>query len=308
MHTILGAGGVIARELSQELLAHQLPLRLVSRRPHQVPGAEWKAADLTQAGQVREAVRGASIVYLMPGLRYHLPTWESAWPLIMRNTLAACRDEGARLVFFDNVYCLGNVDGPMTEATPWNPTSRKGEVRARIARMLLDEVQAGNLKALIARAADFYGPNCSTSVFNTLVTDRLARGRRAQWMLQAGVPHSLTYTPDCGRALRVLASSEAAWNQVWHLPTASPAWSAQELVEEACRLMGGSSRISLISRGMLRLIGLFNGVIREFYEMAYQYDSPYLFDSSRIEQQLGLRPTSYAEGLRILAASYRKPA
>ena len=49
----------------------------------------------------------------------------------------------------------GKVNGPMTEQTPYAPTSKKGEIRARIATALMEEVKAGRLTAMIARAADF---------------------------------------------------------------------------------------------------------------------------------------------------------
>ncbi|HSQ45033.1 MAG TPA: hypothetical protein VLM16_08560, partial [Ginsengibacter sp.] len=60
----------------------------------------------------------------------------------------------------------------MTEATPYNPLSKKGELRAKIATQLMEEAKAGNLTAMIARAADFYGPNCNTSLLNLLVFDK----------------------------------------------------------------------------------------------------------------------------------------
>jgi len=52
----------------------------------------------------------------------------------------------------------GKVAGQMTETTPYNPCSRKGEIRAKIATLLEDEIKKKNLNAIIARAADLYGP------------------------------------------------------------------------------------------------------------------------------------------------------
>ena len=53
----------------------------------------------------------------------------------------------------------------MTEDTPFNTCSRKGEVRARIASMLMDEVRRGELRDMIVRAADFYGPGAVLTTF-----------------------------------------------------------------------------------------------------------------------------------------------
>src|SRR5580700_4070037 len=114
----------------------------------------------------------------------------------MSNTIEACKRAGAKLIFFDNVYMYGKVTGPMTETTPFNPCSRKGEVRARIATMLLDEMKAGGLMALIARSPDFYGPGAKTGIPNILVFGNLAKGKSAYWLANDAMPHSLCFTPD----------------------------------------------------------------------------------------------------------------
>jgi nucleoside-diphosphate-sugar epimerase len=304
MHTILGAGGVIGNELYKVLKENNQPVRLVSRNPKMRDAAETVAADLMHYQQVAEAVKGSSVVYLTAGLQYNVKIWAQSWPVIMRNTIDACQQHQAKLIFFDNIYCLGKVNGPMTEETPFNPVSKKGEIRARIASDLLNEIKAGKLTALIARAADFYGPHCKTSVFNMLVTDNYAKGKKAQWLINENLKHSFTYTPDCGKALWQLANAEKAWNQVWHLPTAHPPLTGKGLIEMAARYMGVEPRYSIISKWMIRLGGLFNGVIKELYEMAYQNDSDYIFDSSKIERALDLKPTPYEQGLKAVADTY----
>lgn len=306
MHTILGAGGVIADGLSQELLARGERVRLVSRRARPVPGAESVAADLTDAAQTLAAVQGSRVVYLVAGLPYRAAIWEEQWPRVMRHAIEACRRAGARLVFFDNVYAYGRVDGPMTEATPFNPCSRKGGVRARIATMLLDEVQAGNLTALIARAPDFYGPDCATSLINLFVVNKLAAGATAVWPGNDAVPHSMIFTPDAARGVALLAAAETAWNRTWHLPTAAPAPTGREFVAETARALGVPARHSRLGRTLLRLAGLFNGDARKTVEMLYQHEHPYVFDSSKFEAAFAFTPTPYAEGIRQTVAAKRR--
>lgn len=137
LHTVLGAGGAIARELTRELLAAKQPVRLVSRRPKPVAGVrETKSADLSEYRQALEAVVGTAVAYLCVGLKYDLEIWRRLWPKIVQNTIDACKENGAKLIFFDNVYMYGRVDGPMTEETPYNPCSRKGELRAQMANAL----------------------------------------------------------------------------------------------------------------------------------------------------------------------------
>jgi nucleoside-diphosphate-sugar epimerase len=202
----------------------------------------------------------------------------------MTNAINACRKHNARLIFFDNVYMLGKVQGAMTEATPYNPVSKKGELRTKLATQLMDEVKAGNITAMIARAADFYGPNCKTSVLNSLVFDKMAKDKKAQWMVNDKFVHSFTFTPDCGKALWLLSQNENAWNQIWNMPTASPALSGKEIISLASKIFNAPEKDFVISKGMIGLLGVFMRLMYEMKEMLYQYDSDYIFDSSKFNK------------------------
>lgn len=136
------------------------------------------------------------MVYLTAGLKYDSKVWEEQWPRVMRNVIDACARHGSKLVFFDNVYPYGRVDGAMTEGTPYNPCSRKGEVRARIATTLLEAIRRGELQAMIVRAADFYGPGAALSLTHATVTERLKTGRRRSgWVM----PRRCTPSPRCSQ-------------------------------------------------------------------------------------------------------------
>jgi nucleoside-diphosphate-sugar epimerase len=158
MHTILGANGAIANELIPVLQANAKKIRLVSRNPKTVSGTESFQADILNREQVFQAVKDSEVVYLLVGLEYNRKVWKASWPVIMQNTIDACKAAGARLIFFDNVYMYGKVNGAMTEATPFKPSSIKGFIRADVDEMLIREMNAGSLKAIFNKAADFYGP------------------------------------------------------------------------------------------------------------------------------------------------------
>jgi nucleoside-diphosphate-sugar epimerase len=96
------------------------------------------------------------------------------------------------------------LDGPMTEDTPYNPSSEKGKVRAAIANTIMDEVKAGTLNATIARAPDFYGTSSKNSFFDMMVLDKYAQKQTAQWMGDPNTLHNFIYIPDCGRAMYLL--------------------------------------------------------------------------------------------------------
>lgn len=307
MHTILGAGGAIGEELLKELRNKGEIVRLVGRNPQSVAGvSEIVSADISNQDQTIRAVSGSTVVYLLVGLKYDLKVWRELWPPIMRNTIEACKRTKAKLIFFDNVYMYGKVNGPMTEETPFNPCSKKGEIRAQIATALLEEIKSGSLTALIARCADFYGPRASNSVVNVLVFDKFAKGAKASWLVNDAIRHSFTFTPDAGKSLAVLAASEKAWNQTWHVPTASNSPTGKQFIEMVAREFGMQPTNRILSRTMIKLAGWFDTTIGELYEMLYQNDSDYLFDSTKFEKAFNFEPVSYSDGIRITAASYSK--
>lgn len=304
-HILLGAGGCVGEMLAANLVARGDAVRLISRSGRAVPGAESLPVDLLDAAAALKAVEDDSVVYLLAGLQYNWRVWADQWPRIMHNVVDACIARHARLIFFDNVYMYGPVDGPMTEQTRVDPSSRKGRVREHIAGDLLAAARAGQLRACIARSADFYGPRCANSVLNLLVLGPLAKGGRAKWQGNAKVAHSFTYVPDCARALPLLADADDAWAQVWHMPTAAPPLTGQELVALAARSLGTEPRLVVLRPWMLRLVGLFDRTVAELVEMLYQYTRPYVFDSSKFERRFAFQPTPYREGIAETARTYR---
>jgi nucleoside-diphosphate-sugar epimerase len=307
MYTILGAGGSVSNELVKLLAACNLPFRTVSRHPHTTPGAtDTRTADLTRHEQTVEAISGSDVVFLLAGLKYDHKLWAEQWPRIIDNTVDACKRSRARLIFFDNVYMYGKVHGAMTEETPYHPASRKGEIRAQIATSVVNEWKSGRLTAMIARAADFYGPGARNGIPNVLIFDPLASGQKPMCLVSDVLPHSYTYVPDAAHALLTLAQTPSAWNQTWHLPTAPHPLTGREFIVAAAEAMGKPPKYRVLSRPMVKLAGLFNSNIREVHEMLYQNDSPYIFDSSKYSRAFGFAGTPYAEGILATAASCKQ--
>ena len=298
MQTILGSSGVIGNELAKSLTQYTNKIRLVSRNPKKVnPTDELFTANLLKAEEVIKAVEGSEIVYLTVGIQYKTSMWQQQWPLIMKNVIEACKQNNSKLVFFDNVYVYGRVNGWMKEDTPIKPVSRKGEVRKQVTEMLMNEVKNGNLKAIIARAADFYGPNTPLSFVTVTVFENFKKGKKAMWFIDAEKKHSFTYTPDAGKATAILGNSDSAYNQIWHLPSDRNVLTGKEFIELSAKAFGVKPEYTVLKKWMITVVGLFNSNVRESVEMLYQNDSDYLFDSTKFEKAFNFRPTSYEEGI-----------
>jgi nucleoside-diphosphate-sugar epimerase len=305
MQTVLGAGGDIGTHLAKYLTAYDTKIRLVSRTPKKVnPTDELFACDLTDPTGVMNAVQGSAVVYLVAGLKYDTRVWKTTWPLIMRNVINACKQHHAKLVFFDNIYLYDPAFiSHMTEETPINPSSKKGKIRQELVKMIEDEIKKGDLAAIIARAADFYGPGSKASVLTQMVFNNLRKGKKANWFCSVNFKHSFTYTPDAAKGTVMLGNTYDAYNQTWHLPTAPNPLTGNEWINAIATAMDTTPKYMIVNKTMLRVMGLFNTLMKELVEMLYQYDRDYVFDSSKFEKYYKFQPTAYADGIKTIVNS-----
>ncbi|WP_374419895.1 NAD-dependent epimerase/dehydratase family protein [Chromobacterium sp.] len=305
MQTILGANGQIAVELARELHDnYRSDLRLVSRNPRKVNASDaLLPANLLDAGQTREAVRGSDLVYFTAGLPPDSKLWETQFPLMLKNALDACRAEGAKFAYFDNTYMYPQDDRILTEETPFAPMGRKGRVRAAMAAMVLQEMARGEIPVLIGRAPEFYGPGNTQSITNALLFDPLKQGRRPRVPLRDDTRRTLIWTPDASRALAALGNTPDAFGQTWHLPCCEDRPTYGQLATMACEAFGSEAAYALIGKWTLTAVGLFSKPAREIRELLPRYASDNLFDSSKFKRRFPDFPvTSYQEGIRLIRA------
>lgn len=305
MQTILGANGTIGTVLAKELKSFTSQIRLVSRHPKKVNETdELFPADLTDPEQVEKAIAGSSVVYLVVGFEYKLKEWQDKWPRLMHATISACIRHNAKLVFFDNIYLYDiNAIQHMTEDSAINPPSKKGKVRKEIAEMIMHEVKAGRLTALIARSADFYGPDNDKSILIETVYKNIKKGKKPNWFINADKKHSFTYSPDAAKATAILGNTPDAYNQVWHLPTDKNTLTGKEMIALFNKEMNASKKLMVVPLFMIKILGIFIPIMREMPEMMYQYDRDYFFDSGKFEKRFNFQPTGYKEGVKQIVNS-----
>jgi len=306
MQTILGAGGEIGINLAKSLKKFTGDIKLVSRNPVKVNETDILfSADFTDAKQIDKAVEGSKICYVTAGFEYNTKVWEEIWPSFIRHTVEACKKHGSKLVFFDNVYAIGgdNVKH-ITEDSPISPVSKKGEIRARVDRYIMEEVGKGNIDALIARAPDFMGAaKKQNSIIMNLVYDNLKKGKTAQWFCNADVIHSFGYSPDLAEGTAILGNTSDAYNQIWNLPVDNDAPTGREWVKMFSDEMNAYGKVKVIPVLLIKLIGIFMPVMREMPEMMYQYDRPYYFDSNKFKKRFNYVPVTNKEAVKKIVES-----
>lgn len=307
MQTILGSGGAIGIPLAKELKKYTGEIRLVSRNPKKVNETDiLYPVELIDFTKLDKAIEGSEVVYVLIGFEYKLSVWQKTWPPFMKAVIEACKAHHAKLVFFDNVYLYGKKEIPfMTESSAIEVVSKKGAVRKQIYEMIMNEVEKNALTALIARSADFYGPDNKSSGLNMMVADNFLKGKKAQAFGDVSKVHTYTYTPDAGKATAMLGNSPDAYNQVWHVPTTKEKLTNMDWVRLVAAEVGVDPQVQTIPVWMIRILGLFIPVMREFPEMMYQYEQDYVFDSTKFEKRFGMMATAPKDGIRILIESLR---
>jgi len=302
MQTIIGSGGAIGVPLARELKKYTQHIRLVSRNPKKVNETdELFPVDVNDLSLIDKAIAGSEVVFVVVGFKYKLGVWQKSWPPFIQEVIKACKTHNAKLVFFDNVYMYSKSAIPhMTEDSPMQPASRKGEIRKQLHEMIMNEAEKNNLKALIARSADFYGPETRNSVLSVTVAENLLKGKRAQVFGDPNKIHTYTFTPDAARATAILGNTNDAYNQVWHVPTTKELLTGRQWIDLIADEIKTEAKFQKIPGWMINLLGLFIPEMKEFPEMLYQYEQDYIFDSSKFEQRFGIEATAPKEGVRIL--------
>ncbi len=280
---------------------------MVSRNPKKVNETdELYPIDVNDLSQIDKAIAGSEVVYVVIGFEYKLSVWQKVWPSFMKAVINACKTHNAKLVFFDNVYMYDKSAIPyMTETSAINAPSKKGEVRQQLHEMIMNEVEKKNLTALIARAADFYGPDNKNSGLNMMVVDNLMKGKKAQAFGDINKIHTYTYTPDAAKATALLGNTMDAYNQVWHVPTTKENITNLQWIQLISNELKVEAKIQLVPVWLIKILGLFIPIMKEFPEMIYQNEEDYIFDSSKFEKRFGITATKPKDGIRILIESLK---
>lgn len=305
LHVIFGAGP-LGQAVASALRARGDAFRLVNRSGQAPAGfadADVVAGDLTDPAARQRAARDAAVVYHCAVTPY--PAWARTLPSLMAGTIDAAASAGARLVYGDNLYAYAPTEAPLTENTPEQPSTRKGQVRKTVADQLRAAHAEGRVEATIGRGSDFYGPGVHDSFVGGEVFGRLADGKRPRVLGDPDQPHTFTYIEDFGRALVVLADHDAALGQTWHVPNAPPV-TTRAFAEAAAEAMGRDAVVQATPSWMVRALGLVNPMMREIAEMLYAWEQPYLVDHTAFQQAFGDAfgaPTPLADGIATTAAA-----
>ncbi len=305
IHIVVGfgpAGAATARLLAEQ--GHAVRVVTTSARSPE-PGIEHVALDATDTERLIEAARGAVAIHSCAAPPYR--RWAVDWPPLASSLCAAAEATGAVLVLLGNLYGYGPVDGPLTEELPLAATGPKGKVRAAVWEQARTLHEQGRIRAVEVRASDFFGPGVTDGGHLAgRVVPRILRGKPVSTLGDPDAPHSWTYVPDVAEALARVAGDERAWGRPWHVPTA-PAQSVRNMADRLAAEAGsGPVAVRGLPSAVVAVAALVSPLIRELKEVRYQFDRPFVVDSSAYEGAFAVRATPVDEQVKATVDWWRE--
>jgi nucleoside-diphosphate-sugar epimerase len=300
-HVVVGAGP-LGRSVAEALLDRGCDVRLVSRRGTEGPqGTVSVAVDVMSDSTY---AIGADVVYQCAQPPY--PKWHREFESLQGAILNAATVAGARIVIVDNLYSYGAPAGQViSDSLPRVPETRKGILRKRLADIALEAHADGRTEVSIARASNYFGPGYE--VVGRWVVQQALRGKTMRFLGRGDVPHSFSYVPDVGIAVAALGTSDASWGRAWITPVQPPVTQLEfgALVWRECGRVGQARKSFLNTRAMA-VLGVMSPSMRELVEMAYEFDEPFVVNSSEFEAAFGLSATPFEEAIAGTVEWYRQ--
>jgi nucleoside-diphosphate-sugar epimerase len=304
LHVVFGAGQ-IGNALVTTLAASGVRVRAVSRHrpPTLVAGVDWRAADLNDEQAAADAATGASTIYQCLNVPY--TKWPQLFPPLQRSALSAAERTGALLVSLENVYGYGPTGGrPMTEDLPLAASTVKGRTRAAMTAELLAARDAGRVRIAIGRASDFFGPGVTESTLGERVFANAVAGKRADFIGDPSLPHTYSYVSDIAAGLATLGTHERASGEVWHLPGPETV-TTLALLDLVATDIGHPVGVRSMPKFVVRALGLVNPMMRALSEMAYEFEEPFILDTTKFQSAFGPSGTRLSAALTDTVDWYR---
>ena len=293
-YVIVGAGPV-GRHTAEVLRDRGDEVRLVTRSGRvRLDGVESVAADASDPEALTRLTEGAAALFNCAN-PVDYTTWEQVWPPLAESLLTAAERTGATLVTASCLYPYGPTDAPMVEGQPDAATDHKGQLRAGMWAEARSRHEAGRLRAVEVRGADYVGAGVGANGHITRHLSTATQGKTAWVIGKPDLPHSWTDVADMARTLAAVADRPESWGQVWHAPTNAPRSQRQALTDVLAA--GGHAAVAVRSIPMpvLRGLALVNPLMREIAELSYMWTRPYVLDSLRTQDVLGLEPSPWDE-------------
>jgi nucleoside-diphosphate-sugar epimerase len=307
IENVIFGTGPLGLAVAARLVLSGQRVRLVNRSgsADAPQGVEVVAADVTDPAAARKVCEGVAVVFHCASGPYG--RWAQTLPPIMAGIIEGAAAAGARLVYGDNLYAYGPVDGPIREDLPYRPSGPTTRARAQVATTLMNAHAAGTVRATIGRASDFYGPRARQSKVGDGVFARALAGKPAQALRDPDTLHTYTFIHDFAAGLVTLAQRDGALGEVWHVPSAETL-TTRRFIEMVFQQLQRPARSQTVPSLMISLLALFIPPMRAVRETLYQSERPWLVDHSKFARAFGSRPTPHEQAIAETLAWFQGKA
>lgn len=294
-HLVVGAGPV-GRHVAQLLAARGSEVVVATRSGTEtgIAGVVHLRLDAADPAALTAAAEGATVLYNCANPPDYT-AWEAVWPPLAASFLAAAEASGAVYAITGNLYPYGPVDGPMTESTPDAATDDKGVLRARMWADALALHEAGRIRAVEVRGADYVGTGVGENGHVTRHLARLRAGKRVTVVGRADQPHTFTDVLDVARLLVAAAEDPSSHGRTWHVPSNAPRTQQQALTDVATAMGVPAPRVTGTPAPVLAVVGWFSPMLREIAKLSYQWTRPYVLDDAAARAHFAMEPTPWDE-------------
>jgi nucleoside-diphosphate-sugar epimerase len=252
------------------------------------------------------AFKDASFVYYCCGTAT-LPIDEDE-PERLSRIIEGVRQARAKFIYCDAPYAYGLTTRVMTEEMPPRARDPFGSFLAALAQFVLHSHRMGEVEAVLARHADLFGPQVARSHFGEPFVLSVMHRRPLSVLGRVNAPRTLTYTPDLGRALVLLAEQEDTWGQLWHLPSLPPV--TPERLINAMRASEGFAPIAHNGiheiRSQRPLFGLGGSRHTAQRALARFYEAPFTLSSAKFERAFGMHATPFKDMVEETVQSLKR--
>lgn len=297
-HVVVGAGPV-GRHTAALLSDRGDEVVVVTRsgRDTGLTGVRHVGLDAGDADSLTAVTEGAAALYncANPG---DYTQWGRVWPPLASSLLTTAERTGAVYAITGNLYPYGPVDGTMHADLPDAATDHKGVLRARMWADARAAHEAGRLRAVEVRGADYVGPGTGANGHVTRVLPTALRGKPVTVIGRSDQPHSYTDVGDVARLLVAAADDGRSHGRTWIVPTNAPRTQEQVLTEMLRTAGRPAVRVRSLPIGLLRAIGGVVPFMREVAQLGYQWSAPYVVDDTATRAHFGVGPTPWDEVCR----------
>lgn len=300
---VLGATGGTGKAMVSELLERGIKVIAFGRTEDKLKGLveahhfnqylSYKLGDIFDYQTIVNAAKGADVMFQCANVKYQ--EMEEQLQLLGESVMKAADTLGMKIVVVDGIYVYGHQIAKGDENHPQHPHTKKGKIRVEFENLIFSN-KWKHAKALIVRLPDYYGPTSQTSYLQ-FTLEGMAAQKVSVFLGNLKTPREYVYLPDAAKMIVNIAEKDDNYGENWNVPGAGLI-SGKQIIKIARDVTENRKMVIPLKKKTIRLIGLFDPLMREVVEMMYLTKEGFVLSGEKYEKRVGPVPkTPFKKGL-----------